>query len=84
LPPPYQDIFDFAYCSGWRRREITELTWAEVDWRGGVVRLDPQRSKTGAGRVLPLSRALRAVVERRLMPGALFTMTTRTLCGASR
>jgi integrase len=31
LPPPYQDALDFAYYSGWRQREITELTWAEVD-----------------------------------------------------
>ncbi len=66
LPLPYQDILDFAYYSGWRRREITELTWTEVDWAGGVVRLDPARSKTGTGRVLPLTRALRTVLERRL------------------
>jgi integrase len=25
LPPPYQDVLDFAYLIGWRRREITEL-----------------------------------------------------------
>jgi len=30
------------------------------------VRLDPARSKTGTGRVLPLTRALRTVLERRL------------------
>jgi integrase len=66
LPLPYQDIFDFAYYSGWRRREITELTWGEVDWAGGVVRLDPARSKTGTGRVLPLTTALRDVLQRRL------------------
>ena len=30
LPAPYQDILDFAYYSGWRRREITELTWDEI------------------------------------------------------
>jgi len=66
LPPPYQDILDFAYYSGWRRREITDLTWAEVDWAGGVVRLDPARSKTATGRVLPLTAALRDVLQRRL------------------
>jgi integrase len=66
LPPPYQDILDFAYYSGWRRREITDLTWAEVDWAGGVVRLDPARSKTATARVLPLTAALRDVLQRRL------------------
>jgi integrase len=45
LPLPYQDILDFAYYSGWRRREMTELTWDEVDEHGGVIRLDARRSK---------------------------------------
>jgi integrase len=65
LPSPYQDILDFAYYSGWRRREITDLTWREIDWTGGVIRLDPARSKTATGRVLPLTTALRDVLERR-------------------
>ena len=46
LPPPFQDVLDFAYYSGWRRNEILFLTWDEVDLRGGVIRLSPQRSKT--------------------------------------
>jgi integrase len=65
LPPDYQDVLDFAYYTGWRRREITELTWAEVDLAGGVVRLNPERSKTKAGRLLPLSPPLRDVLARR-------------------
>ena len=36
LPPPYQDVLDFAYYSGWRKREIFELRWREVDEAGGV------------------------------------------------
>jgi integrase len=65
LPPPYQDVLDFAYYSGWRHREITELTWDEVDTNGGVIRLHPARSKTRRGRVLPITVPLRAVLERR-------------------
>jgi len=65
LPSGYQDVLDFAYYSGWRRREITELTWAEVDEPGGVIRLDPRRSKTRAGRVLPISAPLAEVLRRR-------------------
>lgn len=65
LPPSFQDILDFAYYSGWRRREVTELTWAEVDLAGAVVRLSPSRSKTKAGRLLPISKPLRAVLDRR-------------------
>jgi integrase len=66
LPPSFQDILDFAYYSGWRRREVTELTWAEVDLAGAVVRLSPSRSKTKAGRLLPISKPLRAVLDRRV------------------
>lgn len=65
LPSSFQDILDFAYYSGWRRREVTELTWNEVDLAGGVVRLSPTRSKTKVGRLLPLSTPLREVLTRR-------------------
>ena len=66
LPPAYQDVLDFAYYSGWRRNEILELEWDEVDLVGGVIRLSPQRSKTKTGRVLPISPPLRQVVDRRV------------------
>lgn len=66
LPAPYRDVLDFAYYSGWRRREITELTWDEVDLAGGVVRLSPLRSKTRVGRILPISAPLRLVLDRRV------------------
>ncbi len=65
LPAPYQDVLDFAYYSGWRRREITELTWEEIDLNGGVIRLHPDRSKTRRGRVLPISPPLHEVLARR-------------------
>jgi len=66
LPSDYQDVLDFGYYTGWRRREVTELTWAEVDLVGGVVRLDPERSKSKSARLLPLSLPLREVIERRV------------------
>jgi integrase len=65
LPPPFQDVLDFAYYSGWRHREITELTWDEIDESGGVIRLHPARSKTRRGRVLPISPPLGTVLDRR-------------------
>ena len=40
LPLAYQDVLDFAYYSGWRKREILELRWSEVDegrWRRAPV-----------------------------------------------
>lgn len=65
LPRSYQDVLDFAYYSGWRRNEILELTWDEVDLKGRVIRLTPGRSKTKAGRVLPISAPLEQVIQRR-------------------
>ncbi len=65
LPESYQDVLDFAYYSGWRRNEILELTWNDVDLAGGVIRLTPRRSKTKTGRVLPISPPLRQVLTRR-------------------
>jgi integrase len=65
VPPAFRDVLDFAYHSGWRRREILEFTWREVDLDGGVIRLAPERSKTRVGRVLPISPPLAAVLIRR-------------------
>lgn len=66
LPLDYEDVLDFAYYSGWRKKEITQLTWPEVDLDGGVIRLSPKRSKAKTGRVLPLSSPLQDVLARRL------------------
>jgi integrase len=66
LPAAYQDVLDFAYFSGWRRREILGLAWSELDVEGGVIRLNPERSKTKTGRLLPLPEPLLEVVTRRL------------------
>ena len=66
LVTDYADVLDFAYYSGWRRREILDLTWAEVDLGAGVIRLSPDRSKTRSGRVLPLATPTRKVLQRRL------------------
>lgn len=66
LPAPYQDVLDFVYYSGWRKHEILDLTWDEIDREGGVIRLSPRRSKTQLGRVLPISQVLRDVLDRRV------------------
>ena len=37
--PDYRAIRLFAQATGLRRREITSLTWAQVDWSNGVLRV---------------------------------------------
>src|SRR6266542_2965596 len=41
-------------------------TWAQVDWAGGFVRLEPGTTKNREGRAFPIIPALRAILERRV------------------
>jgi integrase len=59
------DVVRFGFLTGWRRTEILELRWAQVDWTGGFVRLEPGTTKNREGRAFPITPALRAVLERR-------------------
>lgn len=52
-----------AYLSGWRKGEILPLTWENVDRAAGEVRI--ATSKNGHGRMLPLTGALKELIERR-------------------
>jgi integrase len=65
LPPYLQDLARFGYLTGWRKGEITSLTWADVDYRGRVIRLRPEASKSGQGRLLGLEGELWQLIERR-------------------
>jgi integrase len=54
LPAALRGVVTFAYYTGWRiRSEVLTLTWGQVDRSAKVVRLDPGRTKSGEGRVLP-------------------------------
>jgi integrase len=39
LPAHMQDATRFAYLSGWRKGEVTTLTWADVDRAAGLITL---------------------------------------------
>jgi integrase len=41
----------FMFITGWRSRsEVLPLTWAQVDFPGGFVRLEPGTTKNNEGR----------------------------------
>ena len=63
LPVAVADVARFAYLSGWRKGEILPLTWENVDRAAGEVRI--ATSKNGHGRMLPLTGALKDLIERR-------------------
>lgn len=54
LPAYLQPVMLFAYSTGWRvRSEVLPLTWDRVDFAAGVVRLEPNTTKSGEGRTFP-------------------------------
>jgi integrase len=63
LPADRQPIAIFAYVTGWRKEEILTLTWRQVDFNAGTVRLEPGTTKNRHGRTIFLTRELRALLE---------------------
>ncbi|MGH7966749.1 MAG: tyrosine-type recombinase/integrase, partial [Candidatus Binatia bacterium] len=60
LRPPVQ----FAHITGWRfRSEVLTLTWPQVDFEAGTVRLEPGTTKNKEARVFPLTHELHALLE---------------------
>jgi integrase len=60
------DAVRFMFITGWRSRsEVLPLTWDQVDFAGGFVRLEPGTTKNSEGRSFPLIPELRRLLERR-------------------
>lgn len=60
-PPWVRPILRFAVSTGMRLKEVTGLTWGDVDKAAGLVHV-PMDSKTGTSAV-PLSATARAVLD---------------------
>ena len=65
LPEHLRDLVRFAFLTGWRKGEITNLKWANVSRSGSVIRLNPEQNKTRQVRVLALRGELDPLFERR-------------------
>jgi integrase len=61
-----RDIIEFLYHSGWRSGEGRTLEWREVDLHSGMIKLLPSKSKNKRPRLLPITGALREIIERRI------------------
>jgi len=56
-----------SYITGWRvRSEVLTLQWRQVDFKAGLVRLDPGTTKNLEGRVFVMTPELRATLEAQL------------------
>jgi integrase len=63
LPEWVQPVAAFAYITGWRKSEILELQWRQVDFEAGYVRLEPGTTKNREARQFPFTSDLRALLE---------------------
>ena len=65
LPDWYAPAIEFAWRTGWRIGEVKCLTWAQIDFKAGTVRLEPGTTKNREGRTFPFAAfpALAKVVK---------------------
>jgi integrase len=64
LPAAVRPAIQFAARTGWRvSSEVLPLTWRQVDFAAGEVRLDAGTTKNGDARVFPLTDELRALLR---------------------
>jgi integrase len=64
LPDYLKGFVTFAYKTGWRVSEITNLTWNQVDLEQGIVRLEVGDTKNKEGRTVYLDEELREIFNR--------------------
>lgn len=55
LPAPLRPVVTFAYLTGWRKQEILNLRWRDVDFNAGTIRLEPGTTKNKRGREFPFA-----------------------------
>jgi integrase len=65
LPADLQDFAMFAFSTGWRRGEIVNLDWSNVQDGDTVIRLRPEQTKNGHGRSVPVEGELVDIIKHR-------------------
>ena len=55
LPSDLRVLIEFVHLTGWRIGEVRGLTWRNVDFAAGMVRLDPGTTKNDEGRTFPFA-----------------------------
>ena len=63
LPDHLKGFVTFAYKTGWRVSEITNLTWNQVDLKQGIARLESGETKNDEGRTVYFDTELKALIE---------------------
>jgi integrase len=47
LEDPYNDMLELSYFTGWRKGEIVNLKWENIDKEDNLIRLYPDETKNG-------------------------------------
>ena len=55
LPADLRVLIEFLYLTGWRIGEARQLTWRQVDFKAGTVRLEPGTTKNDEARTFPFA-----------------------------
>jgi len=63
LAPWVRPIVKLAYYRGMRLNEILNLTWDKVNLKEGYIKLLPEDTKTGKGRIIPLGEELKELFK---------------------
>jgi integrase len=61
LPDHLKGFTTFAYKTGWRMSEISDLIWSQIDRGNGIVRLEPGETKNDDARTVYLDDELQEV-----------------------
>ena len=64
LPVYLKPVLIFAYLTGWRRSEILNMQWNQVNLKEGSVRLEPGETKNKDGRTIYMEPELWAVMQK--------------------
>jgi integrase len=65
LPEYLHDFTRYGYVTGWRKGEITSLSWSAVNRVAGVITLPRRSAKTKKSRTMPIEADLVDLIARR-------------------
>jgi integrase len=63
LPDYLKPVVTFGYYTGWRKRNILDLMWNQVDLNAKTVRLNPGTTKNDAGQLIILDGELLETIQ---------------------
>ncbi|MBU4318018.1 MAG: tyrosine-type recombinase/integrase [Proteobacteria bacterium] len=63
LPDYLKNFVYFAYITGWRKTEISILTWSHIDRKNWTVRLEPGETKNEDARTVYADKNLKQIIR---------------------